>query len=117
MVPFIIYDFKQISLHNFTIPEVYFNLLFLGIMGSCFCFVMWNKAVAAIGAVKASSYIYLVPIFTAGSSILFLNEKLSIPLILGGILILFGVFLSAKGFKIFKFNKKQKCSETLCCKC
>jgi drug/metabolite transporter (DMT)-like permease len=108
MIPIYFKDFEQISLSKLLIPKVYLNLLFLGIMASSLCFFMWNKSVAIIGAIKASNYIYLVPIITAGSSILILSEKLTIPILLGGFLILLGAVFSEKGFNMFKLFKMIK---------
>ena len=49
---------------------------------------MWNKAVVLIGSVKATNYIYFVPVITMVTSALFLKEKITIVMITGGILIL-----------------------------
>lgn len=51
------------------------NLLFLGLGASALCFVTWNYAVRALGSVKTSVYIYMVPVITAVTSALILGEK------------------------------------------
>ena len=50
------------------------NLLFLGLGASALCFVTWNFAVKALGAVKTSVYIYLVPVITVAASVAILDE-------------------------------------------
>lgn len=45
-------------------PEMWGNLVFLGLGASALCFVTWNMAVKELGPVKTSLYIYLVPALT-----------------------------------------------------
>lgn len=70
------------------------NLLFLGFGASALCFVTWNTAVKLLGVVKTSVYIYLVPIVTVATSVLILNEPITLLLILGVFLTLVGLGLS-----------------------
>jgi len=86
-------DIKLEKVFNLT-WEIVANLLFLAICASVLCFIMWNKAVAIIGAVKTTNYIYLVPLITMLSSIIFLKEKVSWLMFLGGGLIFMGVYLN-----------------------
>ena len=99
---------SEFSLEIFLIPEVFGNILFLGIVASSMCFVMWNKAVSLIGAIKTSSYIYLIPIITIISSVIIIKEQLTVIMIVGGALTLSGVYISENGFKLIK-SKKVKC--------
>ncbi|GCF93033.1 EamA family transporter [Enterococcus florum] len=70
------------------------NILFLGFGASALCFVTWNRAVALLGAVKTSVYIYLVPVVTVAASVLILQEPLTLILVLGTSLTLLGLWLS-----------------------
>lgn len=54
-----------------------FNLIYLGAGASALCFVTWNIAVRALGAVKTSVYIYMVPVITVVTSVLVLQEKIT----------------------------------------
>lgn len=83
------------------------NLLFLALFASVICFIMWNKAVKIIGSVKAANYIYFVPIITMSGSALFLNEKISMTMIIGGSLIFIGVYLNNREFSANR-DKIQK---------
>lgn len=38
------------------------------------CFVTWNCAVKALGAVRTSVYIYMVPVITVAASAVILHE-------------------------------------------
>ena len=70
------------------------NLLFLGLVASAMCFTTWNMAVRALGTVRASLYIYLVPVITVAVSVVVLDEPLTLLSALGTVLTLAGLFLS-----------------------
>ena len=69
-------------------PEMWGNLVFLGLGASALCFVTWNMAVKELGPVKTSLYIYLVPV---------LGDPLTPPVIVGVLLTIAGLFLSERG--------------------
>lgn len=81
---------------RFLEPAVLANLLFLGLGASALCFVTWNLAVRALGSVKTSVYIYMVPVITAATSALILHEKMTWITLGGIVLTLTGLFLSEK---------------------
>jgi len=70
------------------------NMLFLGLGASALCFVTWNQAVCLLGAVQTSVYIYLVPVITAFTSIVILEEQLTIKTALGIFMTLIGLLVS-----------------------
>jgi len=78
------------------------NLVLLGVIASALCYVLWNKAVSIIGAVKASNYIYLIPVITMITAKLVLNEKITMIMIVGSVLIIVGVYIGEKGLKFAK---------------
>ncbi|RMC96180.1 DMT family transporter [Aquitalea palustris] len=51
-------------------------LLYLGIFPSVLAFLMYNRAIAQVGAAKAAAFLYLMPAFGALQSILLLGEDL-----------------------------------------
>lgn len=71
------------------------NILFLGVLASTVCFVLWNYSLRTIGAVKTSVYIYLSPAITTLASFIFLNENINGFTILGLILAILGLVLSS----------------------
>lgn len=83
-------------LDTLTHPTVYLNLIFLGIVASMLCYVMWNAAVKALGAEKTSNYIYCVPMITIITSILFLSEPFTLITFLGTVCIIGGVYLAER---------------------
>ncbi|QAT48663.1 DMT family transporter [Caproiciproducens sp. NJN-50] len=74
-----------------------FNLLFLGLGASALCFVTWNLAVNALGVVRTSIYIYLVPVITITASALILRERITWIEIVGAAFTMAGLFVSMAG--------------------
>lgn len=92
-IPFLFIQPGSFHISVFTKPEVWGNLLFLGVVCSMVAYVIWAQAVKRLGAVKASNYMYFVPIVTLIASQLLLDEKITWVGYLGCALILFGVWL------------------------
>lgn len=84
-------DFKPV--HGLSISLIA-HTLFLGLIASALCFVLWNNAVKNIGLVVTSNYIYLIPLLTMITSALVLHETINFIMILGGGLIIIGVYIS-----------------------
>ncbi len=78
-------------------PLVWGNLLFLGLVASLGCFLMWNIVVKHLGPVKANNYIYTTPLVALMTSVLVLDEPLTGIALCGAGLILCGVWLAEKG--------------------
>ncbi|BAK44639.1 DMT family transporter [Eggerthella sp. YY7918] len=78
-------------------PEMWGNLVFLGLGASALCFVTWNLAVKELGPVKTSLYIYLVPALTVLASAAILGDPLTPPVIIGVLLTIGGLLLSERG--------------------
>lgn len=83
------------------------NLLFLGIIASSLCYVMWNFTVDKLGVIKTNNYIYLIPAITLIFSVLILNEKITLYSSLGAIFIFLGVYISENGLKLSIFQRNQ----------
>jgi len=77
-------------------PVVYLNLLFLGLIASMLCYIMWNSAVKILGASKTANYIYVVPLVTILTSAIFLKETITIASLIGAICIIGGVYMAEK---------------------
>lgn len=85
----------QFPLSSFSSPSVLFNLLFLGLLASLVCFVVWNVILKRLGTVRASNYIYLNPLFTSVGALFFLGEPLTPVALLGAACVLCGVYLAS----------------------
>ena len=78
-------------------PAVWTNLLFLGVVASLACFVVWNEVMAKIGNVTSTNYVYLNPFFTLVFAVLLLGERLTPLSAAGSVLIVLGVIAAGKG--------------------
>ncbi|WP_300812487.1 DMT family transporter [uncultured Bacteroides sp.] len=86
----------QFPLSSFAQPAVWMNLLFLSVLASLVCFVVWNIILKRLGTVLASNYIYLNPIFTSMGALFFLDEPLTPFALMGATCVLLGVYLAGK---------------------
>lgn len=86
---------SHFNIQNFPI-RYYPHFLFV-ILGATFIVYLLNIiAIRTVSATTVSSFMYLQPLFAIAISILFAGEKLSFYSILGGILIIFGLWLINK---------------------
>ena len=74
--------------------SVVFNLLFLAVVASLLCYLMWNWVISRLGAVVATNWVYFNPITTILFAWWLLHEQITIWFLLGTILILTGMYLS-----------------------
>ena len=66
-------------------------LLFLGLVTSLVCFIVWNLAMEKLGNVTSTNYVYLNPVFTLLSAMVFLGERMTLVSGIGCAAILGGV--------------------------
>lgn len=90
--------FKSISLEPevLTRPIVIMNLLFLGVIASMLCYIMWNLAVRRIGTMHTANYLYITPLVTLLTSAIIIDEPITWIAIVGCVLILGGVYIAQK---------------------
>jgi len=75
-------------------PTVILQLVYLGFAASALAFTTWNKALNRLGALSTGLYIYLIPVVTISSAIIFLDEQLTIFSALGAFLIICGLIVA-----------------------
>lgn len=86
----------QFPLAGLLEPAVLLNVLFLGVLASLICFVVWNVVLKRLGTVRASNYIYLNPLFTLLGSAFLLDERLTVMALVGVACILGGMYYAGK---------------------
>ena len=74
-------------------PQVLCNLLFLGVVASMGCFLVWNWVIRQLGAVVATNWVYFNPITTILFAWWLLSEQITPWFLLGTALILLGLYL------------------------
>ncbi len=93
-VPFLLFETDTVNiLEVISRPQVYGNLLFLGLGASTAAYVLWALTVRQVGAVKANNYMYLQSIITLLVSAVVLGEKITLLGCVGILLILGGLWL------------------------
>jgi len=96
LIPFIPFNPIRFDTAILFQPAVLVNLLFLGIVASLLCFIMWNNTVKKIGPICATNYLYLVPLVTMITSALVIDEKITYITVIGSCLIIFGVYMAER---------------------
>ena len=77
-------------------PYVILNLLFLGLIASLACFIIWNLVMSKLGNYTSTNYVYLNPFFTLITSMIFLGERMTLLSAAGSIAIVLGVILAGR---------------------
>ena len=72
------------------------GILYLGIFPATLSYLLWNRAVADIGAARAGPYLYLVPVFGTAMAYVFLGERLHLYHLVGVVMIFAGIWLASK---------------------
>ena len=75
---------------------VIWNLLFLSVVASMVCFLVWNWVIRRLGTVVATNWVYFNPITTILFAWWLLHEQITPWFLLGTVLILTGMFLCEK---------------------
>ena len=73
---------------------VWGNLLFLGLVASLVCFLVWNIVIDKLGNVTSTNYVYLNPVFTLITAMIILGERMTPLAAVGDVLILAGIIWS-----------------------
>lgn len=82
------------SLSTLLRPEVLWNLLFLSVVASMLCYLLWIWVISRLGAVVATNWVYFNPITTILFAWWLLKEEITVWFLLGSALILLGMFLA-----------------------
>ena len=77
-------------------PVVWLNLVFLGLVASLACFIIWNLVMSKLGNVTSTNYVYLNPVFTLITAALILGERMTPMSVAGSAMILAGVIIAGR---------------------
>lgn len=89
-MPFFVPQAAQIALIS---PWVIIGVLTLGVICSGLAYIYYFKLIDDIGPASALTVTFLIPVFGTLWGVLFLNETVGWPTVIGGALILFGTAL------------------------
>ena len=97
MIPYYLFvePFDVTVLQNFS-TSMLLNLLYLGVVASMLCFLVWTWVMDKLGAVVATNWVYLNPVSTIVFAWWLLSEQITPWFLLGTVLILWGMYLCDK---------------------
>ena len=87
-----------LEIHTYTTAD-WISLLFLGILGTAAGFSLYYQAIKAIGSARSGVFINLVPLFSILLAWMFLGETVNFSVLVGGIILMSGVYLTNKKAK------------------
>jgi drug/metabolite transporter (DMT)-like permease len=79
------------------------TILYVGILASLVAFMSWNTAVTIIGPSNASVFLNLIPVFASLFAVLFIDEQIFISQVIGGLLVIGGVYTTTVTRPLPKF--------------
>lgn len=74
--------------------SIHLSVIYMSIFSGALAYWLYQKAQKTIEASEASVFQYLQPVVTAPVAIIWLGEKLTLPIVFGSVLIGLGVFLA-----------------------
>lgn len=92
LLPFALAERGWTALSNAPLAA-WAGLVYLSIFGTVLAFVFFYEGVSRIGAARATSFAFLVPVFGVASSVVMLDERLAWLTGVGGALVLLGLWL------------------------
>ena len=77
-------------------PVVWGNLIYLGLVASLLCFVLWNWALSKLGTIRTTNLIYGQCFFTMVIANLVLGERITLMAVAGTVVLILGMILAVK---------------------
>jgi drug/metabolite transporter (DMT)-like permease len=108
---FVFYPFR-FPLTQLLEVHVWSNLLYLGLIASSLCYLVWTMAIKNIGVVATNNYIYFMPIVTIVTAHIFIDERITLFVVFGGLLIIGGLWWSTANLTMRKNKRKSSTTET-----
>lgn len=93
---FLVFGWPQLDAGLISMPVIWVNVLYLGIVASLGCFLAWNWALTKLGTVQTTNMIYLQPFFTMIIGYVVLGERITWMAIAGAIILIAGMYLAGK---------------------
>ncbi|MDZ7792914.1 MAG: DMT family transporter [Spirochaetia bacterium] len=93
MIPFVLYEGAIFNLNSQPI-ETWIGLLYLSIGAAGIAYLWYYEGIKAVGAPRAAIFLNLEPVAAMGLGIVILNEQVTLPVLLGALLVIFGLLLT-----------------------
>ena len=89
-LPLVAWEWRSVG--GFTVtPNVVGSILFFAVFPSVLAYIFWNKAVAMLGPARTSTFMYLMPIFSAVLGVWLLDEPFQAYHLVGIVLVFSGI--------------------------
>lgn len=94
--PFILPSMFNTNFQAITsVPFSYhLGVFYMAALSGTFAYILWHRAQKSIEISEVGLFAYLYPVFGIPLAVVWLNEKITIPIIIGSIIIAIGVFLA-----------------------
>jgi len=79
-----------------TTPVTLSAVAYLGLGSTVLAVYLWNVAIRSVGANRAAIFLNLIPVFGASFAIIFLGERLFEYHVIGGCLVLAGIYFAVQ---------------------
>lgn len=79
-----------------SLPAVWGNLVYLGLVASLGCFLAWNWCLPRLGTVRTTNLIYAQPFFTMLIAHIVLGDRITFMAVIGTIILTIGMMLAVK---------------------
>lgn len=98
LIPFfgLSFIFEDISQVN-TSGKLFLSLLYQSVIVAGISFIVWTVLLRSYSASKLSVFVFAMPIFGVGLSVLMLHEAMTMYLIIGAILVAIGIYIVNSG--------------------
>lgn len=93
LLPLYLFELKNeggFAIDSFNLSAI----LYLGIGASVICFLIWNKAIVALGSGRTALFGNLIPVFSSIEAVFLLNEKITPIHIISFILVVAGLVIA-----------------------
>lgn len=84
----------EFDLKRLTSPVILVNTIYLGMVASMLCFIVWNWALKKIGTVTTTNLLYCQTFFTMLIANIFLGERITWMAVVGTIILTLGMILA-----------------------
>ncbi len=99
MLPYFFFDGFHVTADMFSRGDVLSNVIFLALVASLGCFLLWNIVTSKIGIVVSSNYLYFNPVVALITAHIVLDEKITVYAVVGCVITILGVYLCNKKTK------------------
>ena len=107
LAPFALMEIAYTGLPQWTLKSS-LSLLYVAVPSTVLAYLFWNQALKSVSAATAGLTINFLPLIEVLTSIALLGEGLTVRVLLGGLLILSGVFWAERLWLLLPSKKIAK---------